>query len=328
MSAANFHDNFQSYVERLGVQAPHGNEQDQAAVPASEGEGYIRRVIPRNDIELVVAKHAFYREQQLSVQTTAPMVELNFCMQGARALHIKGRQHEFTTGTCSLQFMGQFEAAFEYRRDDPFYMLGIGIPVTTFREFMADAEGGTDVEFSQVLGQSPFRIWQEKISPAATVVAERLIQGALQPRTRNLELQCGALELFSMAFRSFLTELNPEADSLSKSDREKIRLARDIVVENMAEPPSLLALSRMIGLNDYKLKVGFKAMYNNTVFGFLREKRLEKAWQLLQSGDMNVTETASAVGYSNTSYFAEAFREKYGVNPGAFVRQTAAWAKQ
>lgn len=142
MSAANFHDNFQSYVERLGVQAPHGNEQDPATVPASDGEGYIRRVIPRNDIELVVAKHAFYREQQLSVQTTAPMVELNFCMQGARALHIKGRQHEFTTGTCSLQFMGQFEAAFEYRRDDPFYMLGIGIPVTTFREFMADAEGG------------------------------------------------------------------------------------------------------------------------------------------------------------------------------------------
>lgn len=61
MSAANFRHNFQSYVERLGVQAPHGNEQDQAAVPASEGEGYIRRVIPRSDIELVVAKHALSR---------------------------------------------------------------------------------------------------------------------------------------------------------------------------------------------------------------------------------------------------------------------------
>nr|WP_314305786.1 hypothetical protein [Brevibacillus parabrevis] len=111
MSAANFRHNFQSYVERLGVQAPHGNEQDQAAVPASEGEGYIRLVIPRSDIELVVAKHAFYREQQLSVQTTAPMLELNFCMQGARALHIKGRQHEHSVRLFARKTAGEGVAA-------------------------------------------------------------------------------------------------------------------------------------------------------------------------------------------------------------------------
>lgn len=52
----------------------------------------------------------------------------------------------------------------------------------------------------------------------------------------------------------------------------------------MAEPPSLLELSRLIGLNDYKLKTGFKEMYGTTVFGYLREQRLEKAYRLLMEG--------------------------------------------
>ncbi|MED1919102.1 AraC family transcriptional regulator, partial [Bacillus thuringiensis] len=42
-----------------------------------------------------------------------------------------------------------------------------------------------------------------------------------------------------------------------------------------------------------------------------------------QQGEMNVTETSSAIGYTNTSYFAEAFREKYGVNPNVFVRRSS-----
>lgn len=60
--------------------------------------------------------------------------------------------------------------------------------------------------------------------------------------------------------------------------------SEDILLERMAEPPSLLELSRLIGLNDYKLKTGFKEMYGTTVFGYLREQRLEKAYRLLMEG--------------------------------------------
>ncbi|WP_249664415.1 helix-turn-helix transcriptional regulator, partial [Lysinibacillus sp. D4B1_S16] len=74
----------------------------------------------------------------------------------------------------------------------------------------------------------------------------------------------------------------------------------------------LMELSRLIGLNDFKLKKGFKEMYGTTVFGYLREKRLEQASLLLQNGTMNVMEVANAVGCSNPSHFAEVRKEKYG----------------
>ncbi|MNI51276.1 Regulatory protein PchR [compost metagenome] len=83
----------------------------------------------------------------------------------------------------------------------------------------------------------------------------------------------------------------------------------------MEDPPSLLELSRLVGLNDYKLKIGFKNEYGNTVFGYLREKRMEHALYLLQKGDISVSRAASLVGYANFSHFAEVFRKYYGFNP-------------
>ncbi|GIP33630.1 hypothetical protein J2TS4_28400 [Paenibacillus sp. J2TS4] len=58
------------------------------------------------------------------------------------------------------------------------------------------------------------------------------------------------------AFQSFLTE--SKLPELSSIERQKIQRARDIMLERMANPPSLIELSRMIGLNDNKLKIGFK----------------------------------------------------------------------
>jgi AraC family transcriptional regulator, transcriptional activator of the genes for pyochelin and ferripyochelin receptors len=46
-------------------------------------------------------------------------------------------------------------------------------------------------------------------------------------------------------------------------------------------PPSLLELSRQIGLNDYKLKLGFKQLFGNTVFGYVWEQRMQQARFLL-----------------------------------------------
>lgn len=43
---------------------------------------------------------------------------------------------------------------------------------------------------------------------------------------------------------------------------------------------------------------------------------------LLESGIMNVTEVAQAVGYSNLSHFAAAFRKKLGVNPSIITKTT------
>ncbi|WP_239551532.1 helix-turn-helix transcriptional regulator [Paenibacillus elgii] len=99
--------------------------------------------------------------------------------------------------------------------------------------------------------------------------------------------------------------------------------SRDILLQTLAQPPSLLALSRKISLNDYKLKIGFKEVFEMTVFEFVRRQRLEKAWVLLENGSLNVSQAASLVGYNNFSHFAALFKKTYGVNPSNYARDVA-----
>ncbi|MCE5168405.1 helix-turn-helix transcriptional regulator [Paenibacillus profundus] len=83
----------------------------------------------------------------------------------------------------------------------------------------------------------------------------------------------------------------------------------------------LFELARQAGLNDFELKAGFKELYGTTVFGFLREKRLEQALCLLQQGQMNSSEVACSAGCSNPEYFAAACREKFGGSLSEVIRQ-------
>ena len=71
----------------------------------------------------------------------------------------------------------------------------------------------------------------------------------------------------------------------------------------------------MIQMNDCKLKRSFKQYFGKTVYEYIREQRMEKAFSLLHQEDYNVSQTAFAVGYTNVSHFSEAFKNKFGILP-------------
>ncbi len=100
---------------------------------------------------------------------------------------------------------------------------------------------------------------------------------------------------------------------------KKIRLAKTIIIERMAEPPSLEELSSEIDLSLKKLKEGFKQIYGDTVFGFLFDYKMEFARKLLGEGELNVNEVGLRIGYSTASHFIAAFKKKFGTTPKKYV---------
>jgi AraC-like DNA-binding protein len=85
----------------------------------------------------------------------------------------------------------------------------------------------------------------------------------------------------------------------------------------MASPPGLPELARSVGLNEFKLKVGFRVLFGASVFGYLRTQRMDRARRLLAHRELSVTEVAAHVGYQNPSKFAAAFRKHFGFPPSA-----------
>jgi AraC family transcriptional activator of pyochelin receptor len=126
-------------------------------------------------------------------------------------------------------------------------------------------------------------------------------------------------ELINHCFEQ-LTNNIQQGCPLSVNDIVCLKMARKILSENIAEPPSIMQLARTVGINDCKLKRGFKKIFNITPFGYVQELRMMKAKQSLLNGVSSVTSVANQVGYTNVGHFSAAFRKYHGSTPGNFKK--------
>jgi transcriptional regulator GlxA family with amidase domain len=104
---------------------------------------------------------------------------------------------------------------------------------------------------------------------------------------------------------------------LSRDDRDRIVYAQELLQSNLQSPPSLITLARQVGLNDRKLKEGFRQVFNTTVFGYLTQQRLLQA-RVLLSQQQSIGVVSAAVGYSSPTAFSGAFRRQFGISPKAY----------
>jgi AraC-like DNA-binding protein/PAS domain-containing protein len=102
---------------------------------------------------------------------------------------------------------------------------------------------------------------------------------------------------------------------LREEDISKIRAVRDYLLTHMDQPGSLKDLARNAGINDFKLKNGFKQLYGTTVFGFLYEERMQRAKNMLADMTMPIKEMSVAIGYKNLSNFTAAYKKRFGYPP-------------
>ena len=92
--------------------------------------------------------------------------------------------------------------------------------------------------------------------------------------------------------------------------------------EHLDEPLSIPQLSRRAFLSPTAFKAAFRQRYGLAVHAWLRQRRMERAAQLLQGSSLTVLEVAQSVGYSSGSQFTAAFRERYGTSPGKFRKMS------
>ncbi len=161
---------------------------------------------------------------------------------------------------------------------------------------------------------------ESDISPSMAIVLSQLFHYNLHPNIKNLYYKGKGYELLSLFFNR---SEDPDAEQcpflIDEENVMKIKKAKEIVIANMAEPPGLQELADQVGLNLKKLKMGFKQIYGDTVYGFLFDYKMECARKLLDSGSYNVNEVGLKIGYSTGSHFIAAFKKKFATTPKKYL---------
>jgi len=103
------------------------------------------------------------------------------------------------------------------------------------------------------------------------------------------------------------------------SDTQRaMRQTMAYIHENYTNSISRTELAARIGLSDRYLTQCFRQETGLTPIKYLSRYRIRQSRALLERGEMNITEIALAVGFTDPSYFARVFRDEVGLSPRAY----------
>lgn len=141
-----------------------------------------------------------------------------------------------------------------------------------------------------------------------------MLQTTLPGSLRDLMLEARTLELIALQLDQY-RRAEIHTQGVCKKDRDLFFAVRDYLAQHFLDDHSLQGLARQFGINEFKLKQGFRRYVGNTVFGFLFEARMAWAYQRIRHENHYVHEVARQTGYKNANHFSAAFKRRFGVSP-------------
>ncbi len=140
------------------------------------------------------------------------------------------------------------------------------------------------------------------------------------------KLQEGVAAVLGKGLFSVQEVLSQVETALSHSKRlsgqasQTVRQAMAFIHEHYAEPISRADLARHVSITERYLTHCFRQEMNITPMAYINRYRVKRAKMLLEQGNLNVTEVALAVGFSDGSYFSRVFRDEVGLTPATYQR--------
>ncbi|KAA2219141.1 MULTISPECIES: helix-turn-helix transcriptional regulator [Maribacter] len=289
--------------------------------------------IAKGSFEELLIENSFYvlkiqnntsESKQVTREINRSYIQFHFCLKG-------GGKFVFNQGNYALEvseenslllYNTQLDLPLNLMLAPNSWMVSVVMSIRKFHSLFSDE--ASYIPFLSEENQEKKYYAQEPVSPPIAVVLSQIINYNLHPTIKNLYLKGKIYELIALYFNK-----NTDADVeqcpflIDEDNVKRIRKAKEIIISNMAEPPTLNELSKEIGLSLKRLKEGFKQIYGDSVYSFLFDYKMEHARKLLESGQYNVNEIGLKIGYSTSSHFIAAFKKKYGTTPKKYVMALA-----
>ena len=194
------------------------------------------------------------------------------------------------------------------------------VTLSCTREFLRDHIGldpdQSHGPFADFLRDGPleFAAWTPKFSLAFRDLAERLIQDTDATAATRMTSYARSLDLLRLFTDMYQADRQDRKDAATR----RLETARDILIREYSDPPTIPDLANRIGTNGTRLMQDFKQRYGQTIAAFVTEVRMQKAVELIDSGTMSITQIALEIGYSYPGNFATAFKRHFGYSPNQY----------
>ena len=253
-------------------------------------------------------------------EINSSFIQFHFCMKGQGDFLFNTGNYVFNVKEehSILLYNPQRDLPIDLKLQPNTWIIGVVISIKKFHSlFSQDAD---HIHFLSPENSTKKYYDNGNINPSMAVVLSQILSSNIHESMKALYLKGKVYELLSLYFnKNEDTDIEQCPFLIDEDNVRKIRLAKEIILKNMSEPPTLQELSEEIGLSLNKLKEGFKQLYGDTVFGYLLNHKMEEARRMLASTNYNVNEVGLRIGYSTSSHFITAFKKKYGTTPKKYL---------
>lgn len=275
------------------------------ALPQDLGACHADRMELDDGLTLVHSQYTPLRDliEENAAGYGARTLVITLAMQGASAYQgADGSELAFRGGQTTVTAFQRSQGERRYQGGATVSQLRLLVGERVLRRYAGNART------ESLLGEGGLRrLSQARTSPDLTAVAIMLASGS-----DPLDAHIRALTLLSRQLRGLAPA--PDSGGFSQTDIARLEAARTLMHEHLDRELTVQYLCLATGLNEFKLKEGFRKLYGTSPHRLLTELRMRRAWELLETG-CQVAQAAYRVGYRHPANFSAAFTRFHGRTP-------------
>jgi AraC-like DNA-binding protein len=242
---------------------------------------------------------------------------VNVCMSLQGDLSLNIRQSGFRAGLLTGQHHAVYsdETEYDILVGSDVHIVRLMIDLSYYADLLCDQTRWTGMLKEKLLKKELAFSGSGHLELEMRQVIRTIVNNPMRGNLKKLLIEAKILELLALQIGQ-LSDQDKKNDVLKSRDVDTFHALRAHLDTHFADDLSLKQLSRTFGLNEFKLKKGFKELFQSTVFDYIHECRMAHARRLLLDEKKYVNEVSGLVGYKNPNHFSTAFKKKFGQRPG------------
>ncbi|MGS4344403.1 helix-turn-helix transcriptional regulator [Myroides odoratus] len=256
---------------------------------------------------LYTAEEDFYHQ----VQPTQESILSCSCIQGSS---LTLNHENLNIGAQSSLLFQEQALPYEHLMKTDKNKKGEFLEIAVHKHFITSLFEEEGDYLAELLQQQSSKLHVELNLPTLQVL-QQLIDNPYQGRLTAHYLDNKVEEMHLMHYHNWRTAKEQKGFKFHKKDEEALHEIKQYITTHYQEDFTLQALAHRVGINQTKLKTGFKALFGTTTFKYIHDLRMQKALELIHSQAYTIYEIAEFVGYKHSHHFTAAFKKYYGQLP-------------
>lgn len=307
-----------SHIAALAKSLPSASSEKQHYSVSSNDLGRIEATLLRSgSVTAIEYKADLHHDLCIQYNEEQMLNSMNICFSFQGDVDIHLRQSDFSTGLAAYQhhYLYAPETRYDLRIRKNTHGFHLAVDLDYYAALLCEQDKNTARIKERIRKRE--LVWRGTgtVNAAMKQALSDIFYNPLSGKCRNMLIEAKVMEVIALQLSQFAEDKKP--CPLTHADSDTFHALREFLNHNFTSDLSLKGLSRMFGLNEFKLKKGFRELFRTTIFDYIHDLKMAHAHHLLMDEKMYVNEVASKIGYKNPNHFSTAFKRKFGINPTA-----------